>query len=149
MSKSLLYRMFGLGKLPGKVRPTLEAEGIVVMDEGMPGRFVTAHVDGPRRRYRNRSEGFSGSLVVTQRRVFCATYGKRQINIATDDEKVSNLYVDAPASDRLSLSFESGDFREGWRGVIEFRFRTEKASQFHDALLAIGAQKGTAPQANR
>ena len=45
MAKSVLYRLFGLGKTPKRELPALEAEGIVLVDEGISGsiecRFST------------------------------------------------------------------------------------------------------------
>lgn len=141
MKKTFLYRLFGVGSVPKKLRPVLEREGIVVLDEGIRGWFVTKHVNGPGKRYRHRTEGFSGCLVVTKSRVVCYTYGKRQINISVQDPKIANLYVDIPAEKKLSLSFESSIFREGWQGVIELKFGTDKAHSFREALVAIGAQQ--------
>ena len=147
MKKTLLYRLFGFGSVPKKLFSLLEQEGIVVSDEGMGGRFIAKHVNGPGKRYRHRSEGFSGCLVVTKERVICYTYGKRQINISVKDPKIDNLYVDISKEEKLSISFESSDFREGWNGLIEFRFNTNKAHQFRGALIEIGAQQGAAPDA--
>ena len=148
MKKPILYRLFGFGSVPKKLRPVLVREGIVVLDEGIGGWFVTDHVNGPGKRYRHRSEGFSGCLAVTKTRVVCYTYARRQINISVEDPRMANLYVDTPTDQELCLSFESSDFREGWQGVIQLRFNTDKAHQFVDALLAIGAQQGTAADAD-
>jgi hypothetical protein len=142
MKKSLLYRLFRLGAMPMRVRTELENEGIVVADEGMPGRFITRHVNAPGKRYRFRSEGFSGWLAVTNRRVICSTFSKRQINIAVDDPKIGEIHVDVPKQDTLSLSFESSAFREGWQGAIELRFRTDLATEFDAALRSAGASAG-------
>ncbi len=130
------------GSVPKKLLPLLEQEGIVVSDEGMGGWFITKRVDGPGKRYRHRSEGFSGCLVVTKQRVICYTFGKRQINISVEDPKIANLYVNISKEEKLCLSFESSDFREGWSGVIEFRFNTDKSLHFREALIEIGAQQG-------
>ena len=77
------------------------------------------------------------------------TFGKRQINISVEDPNISNVYVDATNERGLSLSFESSNFRKGWQGMIEFRFNTDKALLFHDALVAIGAQQGTVKDADK
>jgi hypothetical protein len=140
MKKTILYRLFGYGSVPKKLRPVLENEGVVVLDEGVGGWFVTKHVNGPGKRYRDRTEGFTGCLVVTKARVVCYTYGKRQINISVGDPKIAHLYVDTPTEQKLCLSYESSELREGWLGVVEFRFNTDKARKFRDALVAIGAQ---------
>jgi hypothetical protein len=145
MNKTILYRLFRIGGIPKKLGPVLAEEGIEVGDEGIGGWFVTKNVKGPGKRYINRSEGFSGCLVVTRERIVCFTYGKRQINISIEDPKISEIYVDMPKANMLSISFESSRFRDGWSGVIEFLFKTEKAQQFHDALITIGAQQGNAP----
>ena len=144
MKKTILYRLFGVGSVPKKLRPVLEREGVVVLDEGIGGWFVAKCVDGPARRYRRRTEGFSGCLAVTNSRVVCYSYGKRQLDICVADPRIANLYVDTPTEQKLYLSFESSDFREGWQGVVVFRFTTDKAVLFQKALLAIGAKRGTA-----
>lgn len=143
MKKTISYRLLGFGAIPKKIRPVLEEEGIVVLDEGMSGWFITKDVKGPGRRYRHRSEGFSGCLAVTEKRILCYSYAKRQMNISVEDPKISNLYFSNPDDKTLSISFESSVFREGWEGIIEFQFKTEKALQFSNALKSIGAQQGT------
>jgi hypothetical protein len=148
MTKTILHRLFGFGFVPKKLRPVLEQEGVIVFDEGIGGWFLTKRVSAPGKRYSHRKEGFSGFLAVTKVRVVCYTYGKRQINISVEDPKIANLYVDTPEEKRLCLSFESSKFREGWEGVMEFRFNTDKALLFRDALVAIGAQQGTAENAD-
>jgi hypothetical protein len=142
MKKTLLHRLFGLGKIPRQMRPIIESEGIVVADEGIGGWLITKHVNGPGRRHRNRAEGFTGCLVITKKRVLCYTYGKRQINISVDDPKIPELQVALPKAETLSIAFESSVFQEEWRGVMEFRFNTERAQLFHDALRSIGARGG-------
>jgi len=148
MKKPILYRLFRLGSVPRRLLSVLDQEGIVVIDEGICGSFIAINVNGPGKRYRGRSEMFYGFLVIKRRRVVCYTFRKRQINIYVNDDKIMNLYVDTPNEQELRLSFESSDFREGWRGVIEFRFDTEKAFLFREVLLAIGVQKGVAPERN-
>lgn len=144
MKKTILYRLFGFGSIPEKLRPALVQEGIVVSDEGIGGRFVTKHVNGPYKRYRHRTEWFSGCIVVTRVRVVCYTYGKRQINISVEDPGIANIFVEAPEEEKLCLSFESSSFRDDWEGVIKFEFNTDKALEFRDALLVAGVQQGVA-----
>ena len=144
MKKSLSYRLFRIGAIPAKFRPVLEAEGILVADEGMAGRMISRHVRAPGKRCFHRQEGFSGWLAVTRKRVVCYTYGKRQINVAADDAGIAKLRVDVPGEGILSLSFDTADFRRGWSGGIEFRFRTEKARQFHEVLTSMGVGRNEA-----
>jgi len=142
--KTLSYPLFGLGGFSDAVRQAMEQEGIVVLDEGMGGWWVTKRVTGPAKYDRYRREGFSGCLAVSKDQVLCYAYKKRQFHFATDDPRIRDLYVDAPADDWLCISSESSKFREQWQGVMAYHFRTEKAFAFRSALLDIGARRGRA-----
>ena len=144
MGKTILYRLFKVGSIPKKLRPGLESEGITVSDEGMGGWYIARNVKGPGKRFIYRREGLSGCLVVTQKRVICYTNWKRQINILVEDRKLSSLYVELLDPRRFAISFESSVFRQDWEGVIEFRFRSDKAQEFHDVLTGLGVQEGSA-----
>jgi len=140
MGKSLLFRVLGIGAIPKKLQPVFDAEQIVVADQGMQGRLLYKNVKGPGKRFINRIEGFCGCLVVTKQRIVCFTYRKRQINIAVDDPKISEIFVAMPKENFLSISFESSTFRDGWKGIMEFQFNTNKAQEFLDTLKSIGAK---------
>jgi hypothetical protein len=142
MHKSILYRLFRVGSIPRKIRPILEEEGIVLSDEGMGGWLIARNIKGPGKRYVHRREGFSGCLAITGKRIICYTYWKRQINISVDDSRLGEIYVDAADQQKLSISFESSVFRDGGQGVIEYRFTTDKAIPFRDALTSLGVQRG-------
>ena len=148
MSKTLLFRLFGVGKIPEKIRPHLEAEEIVVADEGIGGWYRTRDLKAPGKRFIRRREGFSGCLVITKKRLVCYTYRKRQISISVDDPKLAALFVDLPAPETLSLTFESSDFQDDWHGVIELQFKSDKARQFFDVLSDHGVHQGTAAAAD-
>ena len=144
--KTLSYRLFCLGGIPARMRSLIEAEGLVIADEGIPGRLVMGRVDGPGRRHRGRVEGFSGFLVITRRRVLAYSYRRRQINIGVDDPRLAELYVRLASPNILVVSFESSIFRDGWSGVMTFRFHTDKATRFHAALLECGLTQGRVPE---
>ncbi len=144
MNKSLLFRLFRAGAVPKELRPVLAGEGIIIEDEGMAGLLVSRNVKGPGKRYLYRVTGFSGSLVVTRKRIICYTYRKRQINISVTDGRLSRLFVFLPQKNTLTISFDSADFQEGWHGVVELRFKTEKAESFMKSLTDLGLSVGTA-----
>ena len=60
--------------------------------------------------------------------------------LATDDPRIRDLYVEAPADDWLCISFESSNFHKQWEGIMEYHFRTKKALALQSALLDIGAR---------
>ncbi|MFO7891252.1 MAG: hypothetical protein R6V04_13050 [bacterium] len=144
MSKTLLYKLFRIGRIPKKLRSALKSEEIVVSDEGIGGWFITRNLKAPGKRYIHRKEGFTGCLVITQKRILCYTYWKRQINISVQDPKISSLYTELLDPNTLAISFQCSLFHKNWEGVIEFRFKTEKAQNFYDVLIEKGLQSGHA-----
>lgn len=142
MLTRVIYRLFGLGGVPKALRPVLAHEGVVLLDQGIGGWLVTKRLKGPGKRYRHRTEGFMGCLAITKVRLIAYTFGKCQINIAVNHPKITHLYVDAPAVNRLWLSFEASHFRDDWHGVFLLKFSTTKAHAFRDALLGLGLQAG-------
>lgn len=142
MIAAFLNRIFGVGQVPKRVLPQLEAETIELCAEGITGWFLTDKLRAPGKRFFRRREGFIGCLVLTKQRLIAYSFFKRQINIALNDPGLSNLYVSVIGPDVLSIAFESSLFREGWQGHIEFRFNTDKAQRFYSALVSHGAQRG-------
>lgn len=144
MANSLLYRLFRIGGIPGTLRSPLEAEGIVVADEGIGGCYIAHDLSMPGTRSRRRREGFVGFLVLTRQRLVAYGYRRRQINIAVDDPKLSQLCIQLTGPQEIALSFETSAFHDDWRGVVELRFRTGKARRFYDTLIGIGLSEGVA-----
>ena len=142
MRKTISFRLLGLGAIPAELRPVLASEGILVADEGMRGWIVSKNVKGPGRRYIYRVRGFSGCLVVTEKRIVCCTYRSRWIDIPVDDPRISLVSVDVPRTGKLAVSLDASAFRDGWSGTMEFRFRTEKAREFYEAMVSIGCITG-------
>ena len=147
MKRTLLYRLFGVGSIPGGMRAALEAEGILALDEGVGGWMVEKNLQSPRRASLFLVRSFTGFLVVTRERIVLQTYGTPQLELALDDRRVSELHIDLAAPGRLLLSFDYGVFRKGWKGQVEFRIRTSNATRFYEALHSAGATRACIPWA--
>ncbi len=144
MSKTLLYKLFKLGSIPGKLRPILDAEKIIVSDEGIKGWYITNSLKTPTRFYKYRKEGFSGFFVITKKRLIIYSYFRRQINISVDDPNISNLYCELISPDKIRISFDASLFKDNWHGIIEYEFNTPKAKDFYDLMIKIGIKNGSA-----
>ena len=144
-NRTLGWRLFGWGSLPRKLRPALEAEGIRLLEEGLPGRFVTRRLKAPGRRYRFRREGFSGCIVLTGKRLLLCSYRKLQINIGPEDPRLRSLHVTTAHPGWLTIWFESARFHDDWKGVIEFRLKTPNAAQLKHELISLGLSPGRPP----
>ena len=140
MKKSILFRLFKIGSIPKELRQILDEEGIIISDEGMAGKLINKNVTGPGKRFINRVEGFLGCLVITRKRIICYSFKKRQINISINDPKIKEISLSQPEQNLLSISYETSTFREGWKGIMEFRFKTEKAGEFLDNFNKIRNQ---------
>ena len=138
MAKTLLYRLFGTGRLPDDLRASLEHEGIVLLDEGIGGALVFKNFRAPGRYHGWRWAWFSGSLVVTERRFAAYTsvqHFRMIIDVPLDDPRLGALQASVGRPGRLVIRFDPSAFHKSWSGSIECRFRTPLAESFLERLL--------------
>lgn len=137
MSKTLLYRIFGVGKIPKGMLPALEQEGIVLLDEGISGSLTFRNFRAPRRRYLRKWNWFTGSIVLTGKRFAAFTFYQffnRIINVPLNDERLKQLHCSLKDEATLRVLFDSSEFHEGWSGSIECRFSTPQARLFLERI---------------
>ena len=137
MSKSILYRLFGLGKIPAKYLPIIKEEGIVLIDEGISGRVTFRNFRAPGRRYSFRRNWFSGSLVITKKHFLGFSYFREIIGIPLDDKLMKELDVKLENENILLISFDVSVFHEGWKGEIEYRYSFPQAGDFFNRLKEL------------
>lgn len=129
MRKTLTYRLFGWGKIPKSLRPTIEAEGIILADEGLPGSVTLRNFRAPGRRSLFRRNWFSGSVVLTEEHFLAFSTWKQLIGVPYGDRRTRELRCSVD-DDRLFVAFEAGLFNDDWSGEVEYRFSTPRASEF-------------------
>jgi len=127
VAKSLLYRLFGLGKIPKLLGDTLGIEGIVVSDEGISGTVTYRDFRAPGKYFSWKKQAFVGSVVVTNVRLVALMYANFAVNVPVTDERIRKLQISVEGSDRLLIVFDPSLFHENWSGTIEYRFRTPQA----------------------
>lgn len=142
MAQALMYKLFGTGSIPAEMRVKLEAEGLVSSDEGLRGTWFSKNFKAPGRRSLYKARGFVGFLVVSQKHILAYAFGRPQINLPMDDPRVADLHTALKEDGMICIFFETAHFYSDWQGVIELRYRTEKARTFHDALLHLGVKQG-------
>jgi hypothetical protein len=128
VAKSLLYRWFGLGKIPKLLNDTLRIEGIVVADEGVPGSVTYRNFRAPGKYFSRRKQGFVGSVVVTNNRLVALMYSSFAVNVPFTDERIRQLQISVEG-DRLLIAFDPKLFHDNWSGAIEYRFRTAQSAE--------------------
>jgi hypothetical protein len=143
MSKTLLYRIFGLGRVPKRMLPAIRREGIVLLEEGIGGSLTFRDFRAPGRRYSRKWSWFTGSLVLTGKRFAaftCYPFFNPIINVSLDDERLAKLRCSLDGEAKLCVLFDPSAFHEGWSGTIECRFATPKARLFLERIQ--GEERG-------
>ena len=134
MSKTLLHRLFGLGKVPNKYAPTLRGEGILLIDEGIGGSVTYKQFIAPGRRHSWKKSWFTGCLVLTKQ-TFAAFAGMRPlVYVPLEDKRLSELRCSVEDDVTLLVTYDASLFNEKSSGIIECQFRTAKAQLFLEQL---------------
>ena len=134
MPKPILNRLFGIGNIPKTALPILEAEGILVSDEGIKGWLKIRHLKMPGKYSSGKSSSFIGSLVLTRKRLAGYVFGKRQINILLDDPRMAAVEIELAKPNQISIAFDLAVFHENWNGHLGYKFKTDKAREFYDNI---------------
>ena len=134
MAKTLLYRLFGVGRMPAQWRATIEPEGIVLIDEGIGGSVTYRDFRAPGKRFAWRKVAFSGSIALTKTRLLALHYANPVINVPLDDQRLHQMRFSVEGEDKLLVAFNANLFHNDWSGTIEYRFRTEQAPAFLKGL---------------
>jgi len=135
VGKSLLYRLFGIGKISEPLRSQLQKEGIVLMDEAVKGSVTYRDFSAPGKRDLWRRQWYVGSIALTKVRLLTLDNGKPTINLPITDERIRAIRYSVEKSGAvLCIGFDAGLFHEDWSGTIEYRFRTPEAQHFLELL---------------
>jgi hypothetical protein len=129
--------MFGLGKIPKRMRPIIDQEGIVLIDEGIGGWIKFENFRAPGRYYKLKYSWFTGAIVLTHKRFAAFTFYpffNPIINVPTDAEHLSKLHCSLQNETKLCVQFDPSDFKENWSGSIECRFSTPLARLFLEQI---------------
>lgn len=134
MAKSLLYRLFGAGKIPGPLMSELKSEGIVLIDEGVKGSVTYRNFRAPGRASSWRRQGFSASIALTKQRLVALAFSQFAINVPLGDERIRAMHYSVEANGALCVAFDASLFHADWSGTIEYRFKTAEAQRLMGLL---------------
>lgn len=134
MAKTLLYRLFGLGKIPETLAVQLRAEGILLMDEGIKGSVTYKDFRSPARYANWKRQWYTASIVLTETRLFALRFSQTIINVPLSDERIRSMSFSLESNGTLLAAFDAGLFHPDWSGKIEYRFRTEYGEAFISQL---------------
>jgi hypothetical protein len=126
-----LRRVFlGSGRLPADLRTSLRAEGVVLLEEGLPGTVTYISYRSPRHHSTWRKVAFTGAVAVTgQRLVVAASRGGKPIDVPLADPRRDAVKVSADGPDKVLFSVDPSAFDPRTSGTVEVRLRTERAAE--------------------
>lgn len=130
MTKTLLYRLFGVGKIPAHLAATLKREGILLLDEGIRGSATYRNFRSPQRYANWKRQWYTASIALTKLRLVGLRYSKPIIDVPLTDERLRSLQFSLEGSDTLRVAFDPALFHDDWSGTVEYRFRTPQAQVF-------------------
>ena len=134
MSKSLFYRWFGFGTVPKALRAELEAEGLVLCDEGLRTVIVYKKYKSPHAYFGWKRHGWVGFVALTEQRLVSSGYLQDDMNLPFEKMQPETLEYGLQGPECLWLKFEAADFHTDRRGSITCRIHTPMAMQFVDRL---------------
>jgi hypothetical protein len=134
MAKSLLYRLFGAGKIPAQLSAQLKGEGILLLDEGIKGSVTYLDFRMPGSYSNWRRQWYTSSIALTNVRLVALRYSQMIVNVPLTDERIRSLQFSPEEGETLLVAFDASLFHNDWSGKIEYRFRTPQAQAFVDKL---------------
>src|SRR5438552_9871928 len=134
MAHTLLYRLFGVGRIPRPWRTTIESEGLVLLDEGIAGSVTYRDFRAPGKRFSWRRQAVSASIAITKVRLVALQYSNPAINVPFSDDRIRRLRVSVEGDETLLVVFDPSLFHNDWSGTMEYRFHTSQARALRETL---------------
>lgn len=133
MFTALLGRLFGIGRVPESMRNKLEDEGVILLEEGLPGSIGFRNFRGPGQFKLWAKKGMIGWLVLTKKQL-CMYGNVGVLNINIPREQFAKVTATVENLSHLQIKIEIGDFEPNYSGEITLRFKTPTAQQWVNAL---------------
>jgi hypothetical protein len=125
--QTIMYRLFGVGRIPEPVRAQLQQEGGLVMDEGLRCSLANPYLRTPAKIRHGYRRWFTGGVALTNLRIMAFENSRRCINIPFTDERFRKMRFAQEGADTLVVEFDPSLFQKDWTGLMIYRFRTPHA----------------------
>ncbi len=132
MSKTLLYRLFRIGRLPRVERDRLASEGPACIVEGIPLTIGWRNFRQGGRHIARHRQSFTGAVALTEKRLRVYSFSKPVLDVALEDPAAAYLSVSCPNRGTLSLDLEAEHFHPGTSGRITYWLLTPQAEALAD-----------------
>ncbi|MFD9902991.1 hypothetical protein [Streptomyces sp. NPDC059063] len=130
----VLRLLLGPGRMAAPLRAELEAEGLVLLEEGLLGSITFRNYRARLTRISYRKELISGAIAVTGGRLVVWVKRSKHIDIPLDGPYRKLVQATAEDPGRLCLTYDAGALDDTRSGRVEVRFRTAAALRVADLL---------------
>ena len=128
--------MFGFlrnrGRLPDDLRASLEAQGVLLLDENLPGSITLRHFKAPWRRASWKKSSARVAVAILRDRLVVYANKRKWLDVPLPAPPLE-VTLDEP--ERVCIGFDIGAYRDDASGRVELRFTTAQAQQVQ-ALLS-------------
>ena len=123
--KSLLAIALGIGRIPKKLASEIEAEGLVISDDGVPMSLHFVKYRSPRNGFTGR-KGLAGYIAITSQRLVAKGYWETtELPLARLNR--GNISYGVRSENIFWFAIDAADFYEDRSGRIEHRYTTPHA----------------------
>ena len=130
MGKTLLHRLFGVGKIPQPKMTQFLQEGIILSDEGIKASVTYKNFRAPGRYSLWRRQWFTGCIVLTHVRLAAFAFSSPAMDVPLEDPRLRRLQCAVEGDDTICITFDTSLFQDSGSGTIEYRFTTPQARAF-------------------
>jgi len=138
--KTILYKLFGVGKIREPFLTELKSEGIIASDEGIRSTITYKNFRAPGRYSNWKRRWMSGAIALTEKRLVLQQYSQPVINLLLTDGRLQQIKISLETEDTLLFEFEPHLFLENSTGTIEWRCRTPYAKTIAERLNFVKIQ---------
>jgi len=136
MAKSLLYRLFGIGKIPVELLTLVKTEGILLLDEGIRGSTTYLDFHAPGKYFSWKRQWQTAAIILTQIRLVALMDSQTVVNVPLADERIQRVRFSTEGAGLLCISLDPALFHHDWSGTVEYRFHYPEAPEFLSQLRA-------------
>jgi hypothetical protein len=132
-----LQKLLGTAKMSQNYRAEIEAEGIVLIDEGIRGSVTYTKFRRPGKYAGWQKSFILGHLALSNKRLLAIGWYTPVINVPLSDERLHRMSFAFEGEDILYVRFDANLFQPTWSGTIEYRFHTPQAQAYLDKLRSL------------
>jgi hypothetical protein len=131
--------LLGNGTIKPELRAALESEGLVLIEEGLPGSVRYRNFKAPGKRFNGKVTGVRLGLAISEERfvVYCRSGRGKLIDTPYSDPRLGMLDVELQDDDRavIKIDFDRGDVPKV-SGQMAIHAKTTKAPEIVEELRA-------------